>query len=557
MKKKVIKVLALIVISVCFILSGIHFTNTNKIAEELGFEGLKNITIGKSRQIENILPDKNAISVFNLGYLVNEEIGLSFFSITRLIAIMIITYKFMEIITKDKKIKILGMLGIAFSSLVLMDMQNKIIDIIIFSEMILISCENILYNKKSNVEKYLYALLMILSYISIGLLFSVELLICSLFITIPFIIYIWSKKNEKENKKIFFISIILSLIFITSIFCIGKNYLDTTLNNQNRNVFYLLNYFNNTFLNFTDISYLSEYVSIYSLFPIPLIIAIMVVLKSDKKENNFLFITILMTTWLIMGVCMNFADSISKILLIGFISTSNLNILISLFSFITALYILDKSELNMEIKTAVTIVFITVILTVFALRPIEISGTVCLIISAAVFSILGYMICRRDEKKYRKVFTVIFSIYFIIVAITQINISFGADILKENEFSKFIKELEDEKQAKWLVLDSNYILPEYLELLDLKVINKNDKLIEKYKFVNETNLENDILWYYYDETIFNIGNENVIKLNEENNVVIEITNEYLEENVDYVVSNKEIEEKEEIYNNGKIFVYKY
>lgn len=554
-KNKLIGILIFILICVCFIFSGINFSNTNKIAEELGLENLKNFSLGKARQIENILPDKNEISIFNLGYLLNDEIGISFFSITRLVAITILTYNLINIFSRNSKIKLIGTLGIAFSSLVLLDFSNRFIDILIFSEMILVAVQNILYNQKIKKVAYLFNLSIIVSMASIVLLFDLELIICSLFIIIPILIYILMKDKEKQRKKLLIITLGIGIILSIVLVVINLQNISTEVHIKNKYATYMLSYLNTTFLGFKDIEYLSEYTNIYSLFPLPLILAVGLILKSDKKENDFLFIMLAVCTWLVIGVCATFNGVLAKVLLVGFVSAKNLTILINFFTLLCLLYMLDKSEMELDIQKSVTIILVSVIFTVFAVMPAELSATIFLIIVAGIYSVLGYMICRKDDKKYKNVLLNLLIIYMAIVGISQIHIVFGSDILKLENNEIFA---DTSKSGTWIVLENNYVIPEYLENSGIKVINTNINMIEKFKFKNTTEYEDEVLWSYYKEAIFKIGIENTLSLNDENILVITVTEDYLKSlDVKYLLTSAEDFEKEEVYKNDKIFIYKF
>ena len=555
-KKKIIMFIVCILISTCFIFLGMNFSNTNKIAEEIGLENFKNFSIGTAKQFENILPQKDKISIFNIGYKLNDEIGLSFFSISRLALLSVFTYQLINIFSKNKKIKIIGMLGIAFSSLVLLDFSNRIIDIIIFSEMILVASENILYNQKNKLSSYFLAIVMIISCASIVLLYEIELILCSLFITIPILIYILMKYKDKSGKKLFTLTLAIGIILATVIVIMNFPNINTQLKTEKRYISHLLGYVNTTFLGFKNVNYLSDYANIYSLFPLPIVLATILTLRSDKKENNFLFIILLVSTWLIIGACTTFSTTMSKILLVGFISNKNLSILINFFSLICLLYMIEKSEMEINISKAVTIIMITVILTVFAKRPAELNETLYLIISAGIYSIIGYILCRKDDKKYKKVLMNILIIYMAIIGISQVNISFGSDVLKLEAVELF-ENIEIEN-SRWIVLDNNYIIPEYLENCGATVINTNINQIDKYKFRNSTKYKEDELWLFYQEAIFKIDDENVLGLTEENILQIGITEEYLDDlKIDYILSGKKIDGQKEVYKNDKIFIYKY
>lgn len=555
-KKKFIITIICILICICLILLGMNFSNTNQIAEHLGIERITNFCIGNERQVENILPDKNKISIFNLGYLLNDEIGISFFSITRLVALAVLTYNLINIFSKNSKIKIIGTLGIAFSSLVLLDFSNRFIDILIFSEMILVSVQNILYNQKIKISAYLFSVATIVSFASTVLLFELELIICALFIIIPLLIYILIKNKEKNRKKLFIATIIVGLIIASTIGVINISNINTELKMENRRISYMFTYINTTFLGFKDVNYLSDYATIYSLFPLPIVLATIIALRSDKKENDFLFIVLLASTWLIIGACTTFSALLGKILLVGFVSIKNLTLLINFFSFICMLYMIEKSEMEISIQKAVTIVMVTVIFTVFAKRPAELNETLYLIISAGLYAILGYILCRKDDKKYKNVLLNMLIIYMAIISISQIHISFGSDILKYEAVETF-ENIEIEN-SRWIVLDNNYIIPEYLENCGATVINNNINRIDTYKFKNTTQYKEEELWRFYKEALFKLSNENTLALSEKNNLVINITKEYLEDlKIDYILTNKEIKEEKEIYKNDKIFIYKY
>ena len=523
---------------------------------------------------------------FNIGYLLlGEEYGLSFYWYGRLIALLLVTFEMMMLITNKKKLlSLAGAILITGSPIVSWFYSNYIVDLLISGQLALL-----LFNKyletKNNKLKVLYSILLGLSFSWFALTIYPAWQIPLGYMYLMFAIWIFVK-NLKENKHIkdylyLIISIVLILFFVLRYYLLSKDTLDIILNTVypgerlitgGGGIITHFIYPISIFFGLADYHNPCEASGVYSLFPIPIIISIVYLLKNKIRKENILILLLLILS--LVFTIFTFIPIPKLLAKITLLSMCPVERIIPIIGIICAyLLVLTTSKLDIKNnKSKVIILFFTIvssylIIKIGALnRPWYITPK-RLVFSLILLSIIIYLYINSKTKRNE----FILSILLIIIGLTNIvlvnPINIGTSILHEKETAKTIKQIvKNDKEAKWMSINSIYI-GNYALSNGARVINSTNIYpnLELWKKIDKENKYEDIYNRYAHIKINLVEEETSFSLVQEDYMEIKLNYKDLEKlKIKYLISNKEIEipndysDKFNLVNrHDNIYIYKY
>ena len=253
---------------------------------------------------------------FNIGYLLlGEERGLSFYWYGRLIALLLVTFELMMLITNKKKLlSLAGAILITGSPLVSWFYSNYIVDLLISGELCLLLFNSYL-ETKNNKLKVLYSIILGLSFSWFTLTIYPAWQVPLGYMYLAFAIWIFIKNYKNNSIKDYLFLLIAILIYITMIlrfYMLSKDTLDILMNTVYpgdriitgggafiKHFIYPIS----LFFGIADYHNPCEAAGVYSLFPIPIVVSIIYLIKNknkkDKDKTNILVLLLVIVSILL------------------------------------------------------------------------------------------------------------------------------------------------------------------------------------------------------------------------------------------------------------------
>ena len=522
---------------------------------------------------------------FNIGYLVlGEEYGLSFYWYGRLIVLLLVSFEFMMLLSNKKKLlSLAGAILITGSPLVSWFYSNYIVDLLISGQLTLL-----IFNKyletKNNKLKILYSILIGLTFSWFTLTIYPAWQISLGYVYFVFALYILTK-NIKNNKSIkdylyLLISILITGIFILRFYMLSKDTLDILLNTvypgnriiSDKGIF--INHFIypiSIFFGLFDYHNPCEVSGVYSLFPIPIIISIIYLIK-NKEKNNTNTLILLLTVLSIIFILYTFFPMPKILSKLTFLSMVPKERVVPIIGLICAyLLVLTVSKIDIKKNTSkIIILFITIVVSyiiikIGALDRLWYLTPKRLIFSLIILSLTIYLYINSKNKRNE----FILSILLIVIGLTNIilvnPVNVGTSVLHEKNSSKEIQKLSN-NNTKWLALNSIY-LGNYVLSNGGKVINSTNIYpnLELWNKLDKNNQYKDIYNRYAHIKINLVEEETSFSLVQSDYIEVNINYSDLDNlNINYIIIDKELDIPDIIKNRFKlisnydnIYIYKY
>ena len=523
---------------------------------------------------------------FNIVYLLlGEEYGLSFYWYGRLIALLLVTFEMMMLLTNKKKLlSLAGAILITGSPLVSWFYSNYIVDLLISGQLALLLFNNYL-ETKNNKLKILYSILLGLSFSWFALTIypAWQIPLGYMYLMIAIYLFIKNIKNNKNIKDYLYllISIFIILLFVLRYYLLSKETLNIVLNTVYPGERLItgggsiINHFIyplSIFFGIADYHNPCEASGVYSLFPIPIIISIVYLVKNKiKKENILILLLLVLSILFTLFTLIPIPKILAQITLLSMCPVDRIIPIIGIISAYLLILTVSKIDIKNN-KSKVIILFFTIvssyiIIKIGALnRPWYLTPK-RLIFSLVLLSSIIYLYINSKNKRNE----FILSILLIIIGLTNIllvnPVNVGTSILHKKETAKTIKEIvKKDKDAKWLSLNSIYI--------------GNYALSNGARVINSTNIYPNLdLWKKLDhdnkyEDIYNRYSHIKLNLTEEETSFSLVQNDYMEINMNYselekinikyLLSNKKINIPDDyldkinlVNRHDNIYIYEY
>lgn len=375
---------------------GLHFV--------IGIKKLYNYIIDNRYIISIVLIIASTIIGYmqnNIGikeWILSTNIPLCLWWNIKFFALVLASYEFMLIITNNRNIAIIASFIISFSGAIQWNFEY--INSIIIGEIVIVLLNNLIDSKGSKIINSCFIVILSFLYMQTTSSFAIT------FAYIWLALIIWSliknKKKLKGNKIYIFgvlvasiIAIIISLKYID--FGFKYDPIETT-----RGASYLFTYIYNILLPFTDMEKAYLYGNFISLFPIPMLVALYYMYKSDVHVEFLLPITIvavLETIFCISG----FPKALNQILGFDNISVVRCSVAVNYANLLLLLYIISNIDEIFKIKVAIKLTLVSVCILAFIGYPAEFSSRNYIYLFAAELCILFLLFYNYGNKKYTKV----------------------------------------------------------------------------------------------------------------------------------------------------------
>ena len=341
------------------------------------------------------------------------------FFCTRLIAFMVATNVFLKQLTnQDKVVSKWGTVIICLSSAVLSGVMN--FDVITFGEFFLIFLNKLTDSevskndnlKEKNMKKALYVLGIFISILAYLFTFdlSLEIAFGYVFLALAIWIFIKNKKKYKITLKNCIIAIVLFILIIT-ICCVVERI--TGLFSQAYEVYntakigngltYNFSYVYNFLLPYKDSGTNYNFVSMLSVFPVPIILAMVYLYKKEKHEE-FLFPMICVIALEFIYSMVNLPNIINIITGLSLVSVKDATLGVAIANIYVFLYMYaNVEEEAISFTSAIRITLLLIILNFFVPHASKYSARAYDYLFTVVFTLESFLMLCYTDNKYKKV----------------------------------------------------------------------------------------------------------------------------------------------------------
>lgn len=334
-------------------------------------------------------------------------------------AIILASYEFMQVITNNRNISMIGSIVISCSGAIQWNFEY--INSIIIGEIIIVLLNKIITSESSN-NSLLSCITILLSFIYMQTTNSFA--ISFVYIWIALAVWILIKNREESNYILTLGIAIASAIsmFVSFKFVDFEGKFDPIENDKSAS--YLFTYIYNVLLPFADMEKKYLLGSFISLFPIPMLVSLYYLYKHDDHTEFLLpvtLVTVLETIFCISG----FPKAISQIVGFNNISVVRCAVAVSYANLLLIFYIISNIEEIFKLKRAMQLTIISVCILPFIHYPIEFTALKYIYLFSGELCTLFILFFNYSNKKYTKV------LLFTMVVFTLISGIFVNPIIKD------------------------------------------------------------------------------------------------------------------------------
>lgn len=502
---------------------------------------------------------------YNLGYFfLNFDMAFSFAWNFKIIALVLVTFEFFQILTnKNKYVSLVGSILISFSSFMAWWFAA---DLIIFGELALIAIENFMNTDKIKLK---LGWSVVLAYSIISYIFTLYPAWIISFGYIFLAIFIWIMlKNSKEYKfrKIDLLCLILVLgivaIFLGRFYILSENSIKAMLNTSypgarnvtgGKGISYLFSYAYSFMLPFVQTEDNMLYASMLSLFPIPIIMGMMYIYKEEKHIKfilPMLIVLVVESIWCLTG----FPEFLGKITLLSMVPVERCAIAISLGSIYLYLYMISNIDENfIKLKTSIKIALAVLVLFFFVDRPNVLEATKGqMYFFAAILTMAYFLSLNSIDRRYTKLFLGFIVIWTLVGGIFVNPITKGTGIITDTKLAKAVQEeIKKIPDSIWITENMDMVVSNYLVANGAKTLNSTNFYPneEFWKEILDDEFEkNKEIWNRYAHIRIKLTTEKTnIYLDGEDKIVVNLNYGKLADlGIKYIVSYNE---EKQIENN--------
>ena len=533
---------------------------------------------------------------FQLGFMLfGTDAGLSFYWYARLVAMMLGSYELCLILTKrNKKVSLCGMIVITFSAAV---QWWYCMQVLIWGQIVVVLVDKFMTtNKKRN--KYLCALGILVSGLSYIFEFYPAWQISFGYVFLALIIWILIKNIKygnyrftKHDVAVIVITLLCIALLLGRWYMLSKDTLAAEMNTDypgERNevgggALNLYSYFYNIF--FPTEEYLNpcEYSSMLSLFPIPLILGLIYVIR-NKKDLHFWIPMLVVGGFLSIWCVYGFPEFLAVLTKMSMSTAGRASIPLGTVCIYMLIYLIGNFEkddklINKKLSYVLSGIFILFIIykaktTIGFAEEFHYLDKFKILLGGEIFLALIFGVLNINNEKIKN-----YTIYGLIAValITGLGVNpviRTTDVLYTKPVAIKMQEIKKENpDAIWAVNDAGWYKNDYAVANGIRTINStavypNFELFEK--LLGEKAKEEEIRKIYnrYAHVNFEVTDEESnVELLFADNIAIKVNYKDLQKlNIEYILStvdlNKNFKDNEdarstfkEIYNEDKIYIY--
>ena len=405
-----------------FCFAGLHYA--------LGIPNLYSKIVKHRFKISGIMIVVSTIMGFFLNdmslveWLKTTDVSLTLVWNIKFYAMLLISYEMFSIITDKKQgLSVIGTITLVFSTLVQLDFNN--ITPLLMSEGVIVFL-NLLMTCKYNKVKVLAAILTVVC-ATASIFVGIEYTIAFSWLTLALVIWLLIKNRaEYKNKLTMILTILTVVISFVLPFVLKLTTMDAYIYYNDYSGFSeLFYYLNNYLLPYTEVKNAFKQAGIYSLFPVPFLIALIYLYKKGDHASFLLPVSIVILFQFLC--CLNvfpieFERAVGHLeyqmyQLVAGISLANLYLMFYLMGNVT--------DFKFETKYAIRFSLVVMCILVFVTRALPFGAMKYLYFFAAELCTMMFLFIYWTEKKYKNVFLV------FLVALTLIGGVTVNPIIKE------------------------------------------------------------------------------------------------------------------------------
>jgi len=522
------------------------------------FSKINNITRGADTSVSLITksPTKSInilVNPFKIAYIFfGNETGMSFWWFGRLFALFFLSFEMLMVLTdKKKKLSLVGAILITFAPAVQWWYSTPIVDILIYGQAAILIFNGFFQTKTTRNR--------ILLSIAMGIVGACY--ICCYYPAwqisfgyVYLVIFIWMLyKNRKNLHLKYLLYLLLALIIAGSItgymlydsrealqIILNTAYPGKRISTGGVGWNLLFTYFSSFLYSFKDISNPCENSQFFSLFPLPLLIAIYFIIKNrkEKKKDILLCLLTIISVLLLIWNFIELPPFIAKITLLSMSTPQRSQMTIGYIMILMLIHIFSNYTERLKLKKCYSIIisfiFVMVGVAIVDKTIPNYMTAKCTAFIVMIIFLLIYMIL-NNSKKYAKYIMLILILVTIVPGIAVNPLNQGLDVMYNKPLAQKIQEIvKKDSDSKWVVVSKYYNLPNYFVANGAPTINSvnvypNLELWEKFDLNNEyeeiynryahifVSLVDDSSSYefvesYYDLIRLNLGYEDVKKM---------------------------------------------
>lgn len=313
----------------------------------------------------------------------------------------------------------------------------------------------------------------------------------------------------------------------------------------------LFTYINSIYYPFKDFGNPCEFSQYISIFPIPLIYGIYVMIK-NKKVDLFICLSTILLLILCAWVCFPMGTVFSKISLLYMTTEARVQVAIGFLSVVLLIYILSNYQKNKIDKFNLKRLLIFIVSLFAAFIIVKISNSVTQdifpgyvsfstsIISGFILTVVIFLIFLNYKKT--NIFLSMIMIFLSVISGAIVSpINKGLDVFYSKPISNEISDLaKEDKNSIFLASDSGITLSNYIVVNGVRTINTTNYIpnLELYKEL-DTNGEYNDVYNRYEHVAVNIVDEPTkFILNQDDYITINLNkNDVCKINVNYLITN--------------------
>lgn len=525
---------------------------------------------------------------FNIGYILfGAERGLSFVWYGRLIALMLASFEFFMLITNKKKlISLLGMILVVFSAAT---QWWYMIDVMLWGMLALVLIDKFMLAEKMKV-KILCALGILVSAVSYVFIFYPAWQVPFAYIYLA--VFIWIVWKNRKIYKINWKDILIVLLVILVAAGVLIHYLvmsKDTLKAVSSTAYpgerfemgggaayVVFSYVYSFLFPYKHMVNPCELSGMLSLFPIPMIVAIIYFIRNRKKEDTAFLVPMLIVSIVFsIFTLMRTNELFAKLTLLYMVPASRLAVPLGLTQIILMVYVMAHCKKEDKILGKYISIIISVIASIFILSTAiktdseNVMGELTSYICGLIVLVSTYLLFTINKEKNKEKLIALLIPIALLTGATVNPIQRGISVITEKPVAKKIQEIvkDDPQNNLWVV--EGY--PNYALANGAKVVNciHSYPNFEFYKIVlGEEEFkkeENELIYNRYAHIQLQINqNENSIELIGQDNISLKITLEKLKElNIKYILTRRDLKEFEteeiklnEIYSEVGMIIYR-
>ena len=507
----------------------------------------------------------------------NTSAAFSFYWYARIVLMCLITYEIMMILTNKKKLlSLAGMILISFSAAV---QWWYCMDTIIWGEVILVLLNVFLKTKKKSI-KVLCGIGEVIALLSYVFVFYPAWQISVVYILIPIFVLIIINNIKEGNLKTFNIFdvtiILLTILVVISLLVYWYTSSEEAIKITSETVYpgqrvetgggeiSLLGYFYNIFMPYENFTQSNKYFengletyinqcensSMLSLYPIPIILSLVYLIR-NKKKDIYLILSLIVSIFLSVYCIVGVPEFLAKFTLLSMSTGARVAVPLAAICIYMFIYLISKLEdenckiiENGFIHIVVALIMMCICLFLDGNNYLKIWQ---IIFSAVVFAAMFYLSLGITNKIKRKILLVMMCIITLIGGLFVNPISQGIDCILDTEFSKVIqKYVEEDPDGIWIGADipffvvSNYLASNGARTLTSTNVYPNSEL---YQRIVGTDEKYEEIWNRYHHIYFSIYEAgNSLKLVGPD--VVKIMMNYIDLNdvgIDYILTIRNLE----------------